>query len=139
MSKNAIFSYFNDAVNRSLKAIPKYESRKSVIGAIAIRKDGTIVHSHNGGAKRHSPNSHAEARICRKIDADAVIYIARIRRDNYKLDLARPCIHCFNRMRAYKVSKVYYSISPNEYGVINDFDIKDDGDFYMPDFSSVNF
>ena len=95
MRRNIIQSYFEVAIDHSMKAIPKYSSRKAVIGAIGIRKDNKIVHAHNGGAKQHHPDSHAEARLCSKLGPGATVFIARIRRDNFCLDLAKPCINCF--------------------------------------------
>lgn len=116
-----IFDYFRFAISIALKAEDKYEKRKAVVGAIGWRKDGAIVHAFNAGDQRQqSPDSHAEARIIRKLGQySPEVYVARIRRDTWEMALARPCVTCLPRLRNKRVKKIYYTISDTEYGVID--------------------
>lgn len=61
--------------------------------------------------------AHAEARLAKKLDRGAIVYVVRINRKG-KLVMARPCANCLMILKSKKVKKIYYSISENEYGVI---------------------
>ncbi len=103
------------------KALSKCEDddiRHFFLGAVAVREDGTIVHSRNGSAPSPSPDAHAEARICRKSGYGATIYVSRIRRDTGEYGMARPCKNCQEKMKNYGIKKCYFTISSNEIGVI---------------------
>ena len=118
---HGIIHYFNFGVEISRKADSKYETRKAVVGAIGFRKDGPIVHAFNGGDQKYqSPNSHAEAALIRKLGKySPEIYVARVRRNDGKFALARPCISCYPRIVNAKVKRVYYTIDENTYGIID--------------------
>jgi len=91
-------------------------SRKAFIGAVAIRRDGVMVHSRNGITPRpvgKSPSSH-EARILRKSGNGAVVYVARLKRDG-SYGMAKPCVYCMNALRARGVDMVYWTISNNDW------------------------
>ena len=92
--------------------------RKAHIGCLAVRKDGVIVQSWNGSATDVCPTAHAEARIAKKLDFGSVVYIARVRRDNGKMAMSKPCPHCERILKNRGVSRVEYSINDNEYGVL---------------------
>lgn len=92
--------------------------RKAHIGAVGIRRDGTIVQSWNGSATDVMPMAHAEARLAKKLDAGSVVYVARVRRDNGKLAMSKPCAHCERILRNRGISRVTYTINENEYGVL---------------------
>ena|ERR1700722_15824581 len=93
-------------------------NRKAFIGAVAMRRDGVLVHARNSAV--YSPNAknppaHSESRICKKSGAGSEIYVARVKRDG-SLAMAKPCPRCMAIMRSHRVEMVYYSISPTEWG-----------------------
>jgi tRNA(Arg) A34 adenosine deaminase TadA len=91
--------------------------RKAFIGAVAIRRDGTMVVSRNGATpwpNGKSPSSHAEGRILRKSGYGATVYVARVKR-NGSLALARPCQYCMPALRARGVEMVYWTIDNTEW------------------------
>ena len=102
---------------QAAKIAYRSDRRKFHIGAIGIRKDGTIVSSRNIQVRHKMPEAHAENRLCQKLDVEAIIYVARIQSDG-TLSLAKPCQKCQNTMRFSKVKRCYYTISDHEYGVI---------------------
>lgn len=88
--------------------------RKAFVGAVSIRRDGTLVYSRNGGnpyAHGRTPSSHAEARVLRKSGYGATLYVARVLR-NREIALAKPCGYCQARLRAHRVEMVYYTTGP---------------------------
>jgi len=119
--RNDVFNYLNFAAQLAIDSDNKYKVRKAAIAAVGFRNDGAIVHACSGGDQLNmSPNSHAEARLIRKLDKYApVIYVARIRRDTGKLALARPCSTCMPRIKSMNIKSVYYSINEYEYGFID--------------------
>jgi len=100
------------------------EERSFKLAAIAQRSDGALVVSPNGAVrisqtpviKLREPSAHAEARVLRKAGYGAILFVARIHKDG-RWALARPCATCQARIKNQKVSKVYYTIGPGEYGV----------------------
>lgn len=92
--------------------------RKAHIGVVALRKDGAVVQSYNGTATDVCPTAHGEARIASKLDVGSVVYVARVRRDNGKLAMAKPCPNCERVLRLRGVKRVEYTINEHEYGVI---------------------
>ena len=101
----------------SKKVAAKNDCRQYRFGAVGIRKDGTIVISRNIPTRCPEPRAHAESRIARKLNKGSIIYVIRIDRKN-NLTMARPCKSCQRVMLRKGVKKVYYSINPQEYGVI---------------------
>lgn len=92
--------------------------RRYRLGAVGVRADGAIVHSRNGSNSEPTPASHAEARLCSRLDRNAVVYVARVSRSGGEFANARPCPRCLAVLRAHQVRKAYYTISASEYGVI---------------------
>lgn len=96
-------------------------SRKAFLGAVAIRKDGVIVHARNSATHppnfSKNPNSHAEFKVLHKAGDDSSVYVARVTRDG-NLALAKPCPRCLAVMRSHRVEMVYYSISNDEWEAI---------------------
>lgn len=93
------------------------KNRKAFIGAVSIRKDGTLVYSRNGGnphSQGRMPSVHAEARVLRKSGYGATVYVARVLR-NGQFALAKPCGYCQAVLRARKVEMVYYTTGPNSW------------------------
>lgn len=92
--------------------------RKAFIGAIAIRRDGTLVSARNGSTTKFNcnktPSTHAEYRVLRKAGYGSTIYVAQVLR-NGKIDMAKPCSRCMAMLRSKGVEMVYYTISPNDW------------------------
>ena len=91
--------------------------RSHRVGAIGLRSDGVMVVASNGPAKNKAPKAHAEARLCRKLDYYGTVYVARRNSDGFAL--AKPCPNCEIALRSRRVKRVYYTISSNEYGVLD--------------------
>lgn len=91
--------------------------RKAFVGAVAIRCDGVIVSSRNGGVsdpRGRCPSIHSEVRVCRKAGFGATIYISRVKRDG-SLALAKPCITCMQALKNHRVEAVYYTVSNDQW------------------------
>lgn len=86
-------------------------------GALGLRYDGVIVYSRNGASFAPAPDIHAEARLTRKLDYGATVYVARILK-NGDLALAKPCAHCLVRLRAKKVLRVYFTCAQAGYSCL---------------------
>jgi len=89
------------------------------LGAVAVRSDGALVAAYNGAAKTPSPSAHAEARVVRKLDQGAYVYIARVARGTGELANAKPCKNCERALRRARVKKAFYTVGPSEYGVLD--------------------
>lgn len=107
--------YLLEAANVSTKGM---QHRRKLLGALGVRSDGTIVTSYNGCAENRKPEIHAERRLVAKLDVGSTVYVARTRREDGELAMAKPCIRCENALRHRGVKKVVYTIGPDEYGVI---------------------
>ncbi len=94
------------------------KKRKAFVAAVGKRRDGTIVVAWNGQAEDRKPSAHAEARLARKLDHGSVVYVARTRRDDGRMAMSKPCVHCENTLRNRGVRRVEYTISDNEFGVL---------------------
>jgi hypothetical protein len=103
----------------------KKDRRIYLHGAIGIRRDGTIVTARNSATdtvdKRTKTLSatHAETRLCKKLDMGSTIYVVRISRKDGLLTDSKPCNDCIRSMKRLKVKTIYYSITPNEFGTIH--------------------
>lgn len=110
-------------------ALPKDgDPRNFWLGAVGIRADGVLVKARNGSlkptspavpGKHREPSIHAEVRLCRKLDLGAEAFVARVSRETGQWALAKPCSGCLSCLLAKGVKRIYYTISPNEYGVIH--------------------
>lgn len=85
------------------------------LGAVGLRSDGVVVYARNGSGWLPSPDAHAEARLVRKLDRGATVYVARILA-NGEWAMAKPCPTCMPRLRAKKVVRVFWTINKNEFG-----------------------
>lgn len=99
-------------------ALRKDDRRSFRLGAVGIRNDGALVSSTNGPSPFPCPEVHAEARLCNKLTPGSTVWVARIRHDG-SLGMARPCHTCQKRLRTAGVTKVVYTISDTEHGVLN--------------------
>jgi len=96
------------------------------LAAVGIRSDGAIVRATNktvriatprGGVAARLWTTHAEARLCRKLDAGAIVLVARVTQDGWAM--ARPCARCLYFLRTRRASVVFFTRAPGEYGVID--------------------
>ncbi len=106
--------YFRLAKGVAIKGEPCRHHR---LGAVGVRRDGTIVSSCNIPNREPEPQAHAEARLTKKLDRGSVVYVVRVARSG-KLMTARPCRACRRTMKNRGVHKCYYSITENEFGII---------------------
>ena len=109
------------------------DPRSFWLGCVGIRKDGVIVSSRNGSSQfqdyieyhQFNPNAHAEGRVLRKLGKYGSIFVSRVAKKDGSLAMARPCPMCQTRIKSAKISKVYYSINNEQYGIWytdNDYD-----------------
>lgn len=107
-------------------ALPNNRSdiRDFWLGCVGVRKDGALVFSKNGAVYSTTvedyqliPDAHAEGRVLRKMDWGGTLYVARVKRKDGSLAMARPCPMCQNRIRGRGIKKVFYTINQNQYGV----------------------
>ena len=110
-----IFNYFEIAART---ACLKADERNFLLGSVGIRSDGTMVKSFNSSAVIPMASGHSERRVAAKLDYGAVVYVARVRLIDGCWGMAKPCKSCMVALMAKKVSKIYYTISHKEYGVI---------------------
>ena len=59
-------------------------------------------------------NSQSEARLCRKLDKGATVYLVRLTKDGV-WNQSKPCPLCIKTMRRARVKKVYYATGPNQW------------------------
>jgi len=106
------------AFERAVKLAKEVDEMKSkqkyCLAAVGLRNDGTMVYAQNGGGccaikNRHPFQSHAEARLTKKLDVDSIVFVARVKKKNYESGNAKPCANCEGFMRAKGISRVYYT------------------------------
>jgi cytidine deaminase len=114
--RNKIFNYFEIAARAAVK---NKDRRDYLLGAAAIRGDGTMVTAFNVPTITPTRHAHAEKRLASKLDYGATVYIVRVKVGNGTFGNARPCNSCLKALKSKKVKKIYYTDGPNEYGVIN--------------------
>ncbi len=96
-------------------AIKRKDGRTFFVASVGVRADGAVVKSRNESAIGRSYCSHAEARLSRKLDRGATVFVARWRRDTKDWALAKPCDNCMNILKRHKVKRVVYTVGPNKY------------------------
>jgi tRNA(Arg) A34 adenosine deaminase TadA len=96
----------------------KLDDRNYYLGAIGLRSDGTTVMSWNGAPKEPTRQHHCEYRLCRKLTPGSTVYIARTLADGTWAN-AHPCPDCLKILTSKGIRRCYYTISSNEYGVID--------------------
>ena len=116
--RSSIQYYFNLAKEI---AQSKSDKRFFLVGSVGVRKDGVIVGAPNAPTPEPERKTHSEYRTCQKLDHHSTVYVARILRKNGDYAIARPCYDCANVLRSKRVKKVYYTISPNEYGIFDPY------------------
>jgi len=95
-------------------ARPEKDNRHFLLGAIAYRSDDVMVHAYNGHAGTPEPISHCEARLARKLDQGAVVYLARLTKNGQWAN-SKPCPDCLRALRRVKVRKVFYTLGPGKW------------------------
>lgn len=110
--------YFEMARKIATKGDTNGVKRQYRLGAIGIRTDGATVSASNISSRAPHPRAHAEARLTRKLDIGSTVYVVRITRTG-ELTSARPCGACRQIMLQRGIVRCYYSISEDEYGVLN--------------------
>lgn len=94
------------------------EKRQFMLGAVGLRNDGVIVTSRNVASPDPAPNHHAETRLVRKLTPGSTVWVARVAKGTGDWAMSRPCNGCMQRLRAAGVSRVVYTVGPNEWGVV---------------------
>ena len=104
---------------------------KNTIIAIGINKNKTHPLQKQFGKNSKAIYIHAEIdainntlrNFDKKILEKSVLYICRVKRSGigspFQVGLAKPCEGCMRAIFSYGLKKAYYSISDNEYGVID--------------------
>lgn len=77
-----------------------------------------MVYAYNSPTPKPDRRVHAESRIARRLDVGAVVYVARMLRRG-EMAMARPCSACEKALRSRGVKRVYYTISDNEFGILD--------------------
>jgi len=114
--RNGVFSYLEIAAKLASKGSDK---RSYYLGAVGARSDGAIVSSVNIPTRDKEPNAHAEYRLSKKLDNGSTVYVARILKATGDFKMSRPCSSCMIAMKNAGVTRVYYTIAPNEFGIID--------------------
>lgn len=95
------------------------DPRTFLLGAVGLRNDGVFVSARNISAPDCAPYHHAETRLVRKMTPGSTVWVARVTRKDGKWAMAKPCTGCEIRLRAAGVTRVVYTIAPNEWGVLD--------------------
>lgn len=95
----------------------KKDIRTHKLGAVGLRADGALVVAYNGPTRGLVAASHAEARLCKKLDYYGTVFVVRVAPSGYLL--SRPCASCRRMLKSRRVKRVYYTISDSEYGVLD--------------------
>lgn len=114
--RKKIFDYFQIAAQ---VAQSKDDERSFLLGAIGIRADGVMVSALNGPSQYPNRVAHAEARLARKLTPNSEVYVVRVRLIDGQFGMARPCEACQKILRTKGIKRVYYSIGPDEFGIMN--------------------
>jgi deoxycytidylate deaminase len=135
LARNKFFKKAIEAINSH----PHFNELSSVHASVLIKgghilavginkpkKNGFInVHKYHTGCNIHSEcDAILKARKKSNLRG-AKIYIARIRKDNNKAGMSKPCLMCCRVIQSYGIKKVYYSTNEGfetmGRGDINDF------------------
>lgn len=88
------------------------------LAAAGTRADGTTVVSFNGNPKHVMWESHAETRLIKKLTPGSIVAVIRVHASG-EYAMAKPCESCELLLRRAGVKKVFYSIGPGQYGILN--------------------
>lgn len=90
------------------------DNRDFFLGAIAIRHDDVMVFAYNGHPHLPTPAHHCEARLARKLDYGATVYLVRLAKNGDWAN-SKPCHYCMKRLKSARVKKVFYTEGPNQW------------------------
>ncbi len=96
----------------------KKDSRCYRLGVVALRGDGVMVCSYNSAPKQPTPTHHAEAKIARKLDHGAIVYLARVLATGEWAN-STPCLNCRRILKNAYVKRVYFTTGANTYSCLN--------------------
>jgi len=113
--RSKTWRYFELAAEEAIKN--QHDGRHYLLGCVAVRGDGAIVKASNGPTPVPTREMHAEYRVSKKLDYDAVVYVARVLRDG-SFGSAMPCASCLKALASKRVKKVYFTISNDNFGMI---------------------
>lgn len=114
MGTRECYRYFEIAKDSAI-CKEKIDYRNFMIGAVGIRADGAIVRARNSADRAYCPTGHAEAKLVKKLDKGAVVFVCRVRKSG-EFGLAKPCKSCETILRNKGIKEVYYSINDDEFG-----------------------
>lgn len=100
--------YLQLALLASRAALRHSDVKGFLVGAAAIRSDGTFVSAGNGPSIGVEPRVHAECRLAEKLDSGATVLVLRVRRDG-TVGNSKPCPECRTRLLRARVAKLFYS------------------------------
>lgn len=91
----------------------KTKRKSHHLGVVGMRRDGSIVTSHNTAAESKSPNAHAESKVLRKAGYGCKeLYVTRVMA-NGEAGISKPCKDCQKLIKQMGVKKVIYTIDAN--------------------------
>lgn len=85
------------------------QRRQYWLGAIGIRKDGTIVMARNEASPGRDYHVHAETRLTKKLGLDSPMVLVVRTLKNGELAMAKPCAQCEAILKSYRVKKIFYT------------------------------
>lgn len=100
-------------------ASERADQKSFLLGAVGIRRDGAMVSAVNSISQEPNRLLHSEYRLAKKLDCGSTVYVARIRLLNGEFACAKPCFDCEKVLRSRRVRRIYYTITNNEYGVLD--------------------
>lgn len=92
----------------------KQDDRCYCLGAVAIRGDDVLVWACNSAPKQPTPLHHAEAKLARKLDRGAIVYLARTLADGTWAN-SKPCNNCHRILKNAYVTRVYFTTGPDTF------------------------
>lgn len=96
----------------------KVDVRTYCLGAVAIRSDDVVVTAYNGSSEIPNPLAHCEARLVRKLDFGATVFLARTTA-NGEWANSKPCPNCQRALARKRVRKLYYTSGPNQWETLS--------------------
>jgi len=112
-----VAKYFRMAQILASQGDSKDANRCYRLGAVGVRTDGVVLGCSNLCVREKCPEAHAEYRTAKMMTPHSTLFVVRIGRQG-EWRLAKPCSTCMSYMKNKQVKRVYYTISPGEYGVI---------------------
>jgi hypothetical protein len=112
-----VAKYFRMAQLLASQGDSKDANRRYRLGAVGVRTDGVVLGCSNLCVREKCPEAHAEYRTAKMMTPNSTLFVVRIGRQG-EWRIAKPCQTCTSYMKNKKVKRVYYTISPGEYGVI---------------------